>query len=181
MIAECIGDADRMTAPNFWEVLDRACNTGAITNVKEFDMKIFKVASRLVKEFDIRYDPEIFVPSDDSLADDVWKAGLELFNDIGMYCLSSGRVIKFDESEVKEALREVRGEVEIGEGGERRVVTRTRNARCGHNDCVANQTSPVARIQMGSPRKCSGRQADGDLEKQQTARRRGWKTGSADR
>ena len=29
-----------MTTPNFWAVLDRACNTGAITNVKDFDMKL---------------------------------------------------------------------------------------------------------------------------------------------
>jgi methylamine--corrinoid protein Co-methyltransferase len=113
-----------MITPTFWEVLDRACNTGALTNVRDFDMKIFHVASRLVKEFDIRYNPEILVPSDDSLADDVWKAGVALFNEVGMYCMSSNRVIKFDESEVKEALREVRGEVEIGEGGERRVVIR---------------------------------------------------------
>jgi methylamine--corrinoid protein Co-methyltransferase len=113
-----------MTAPNFWEVLDRACNTGAMMNVKEFDMKIFNVASRLVKEYDIRYDPGTLVPSDDSLADDVWKAGVELFDEVGVYCMSSRRVIKFDESEVKEALKDVRGEVEIGEGSERRLVTR---------------------------------------------------------
>lgn len=113
-----------MTAPNFWEVLDRACNTGSITAVRDFDMKIFDVASRLAKEHDIGYDPEVYVPSDDDLADDVWEAGLELFVELGMYCLSSGRVIEFDESEVKDALREVRREVEIGEGGERRVVTR---------------------------------------------------------
>jgi len=113
-----------MTAPNFWEVLDRACNTGAIMNVKEFDMRIFNAASRLVKEHDIRYDPETMVPSDDGLADDTWEAGLELFNEVGAYCMNSRRVINFEESEVKGALKEVRGEVEIGEGSERRLVTR---------------------------------------------------------
>jgi methylamine--corrinoid protein Co-methyltransferase len=113
-----------VTAPNFWEVLDRACNTGAKMNVKEFDMRIFNTASRLVKEHDIRYDPETLVPSDDSLADDTWEAGVELFNGVGTYCMNSRRVIKFEESEVREALKEVRGEVEIGEGSERRVVTR---------------------------------------------------------
>ena len=117
-------EVDEMAAPNFWEVLDRACNTGAITVVRDFDMKIFTAASRLVKEHDIKYDPEVLVPSDDSLADDVWEAGMELFVELGMYCLNSGRVIAFDESEVKDALKEVRGEVEIGEGGERRMVTR---------------------------------------------------------
>jgi methylamine--corrinoid protein Co-methyltransferase len=111
-----------MTAPNIWEVLDRACNTGQIMAAKDFDMKIFNVASRLVKEHDIKYDPETPVPSDDGLADDVWEAGLELFGEVGAYCINSSRVIKFDESEIRDGLREVRGEAVIGEGPERRVV-----------------------------------------------------------
>ncbi len=113
-----------MSAPSFWEVMDRACNTGAMTPVKDFDMKVFNTSVRLAKEHGIDYDPETYVPSDDSLADDVWRAGFELFCEVGAYCLTSGRNIRFDETEVTSALSEVRGEVEIGEGGERRLVTR---------------------------------------------------------
>lgn len=112
-----------MTAPSLWEVLDRACNTGPIMAVKDFDMKIFRVASRLAKEYDIKYDPETPVPSDDSLADDAWKAGFELFSEVGTYCINSNRVIKFEESEIKEGLRELRGEAVVGEGSERRVLS----------------------------------------------------------
>lgn len=111
-----------LTAPSLWEVLDRACNTGPMMAVKDFDMKIFSAASRLAKEYDIRYDPETPVPTDDSLADDAWRAGLELFSEVGSYCINSGRVIKFDESEIKGGLRAVRGEAVIGEGSERRVL-----------------------------------------------------------
>lgn len=106
-----------MSAPSFWEVMDRACNTGAVTPVKDFDMKVFNTSVRLAKEHGIDYDPETYVPSDDSLADDVWRAGFELFCEVGAYCLTSGRNIRFDETEVTSALSEVRGEVEIGEGG----------------------------------------------------------------
>ena len=113
-----------MTAPDFWEVLNRAINTGAQTPVRDFDMKIFHEASRLVEDHDIKYDPEVYVPNDDSLADDVWSAGIELFLELGMYCMSSKRVIKFVESEVKDALKEVSDSVEIGEGNEKRTVTR---------------------------------------------------------
>ena len=112
-----------MAAPSLWEVLDRACNTGPITAVRDFDMKIFAVASRLVKEYDILYDPETPVPADDGLADDAWRAGLELFSEVGAYCVNSSRAIKFDESEVKEGLRALRGEAVVGEGSERRVLT----------------------------------------------------------
>ncbi len=113
-----------MTAPSFWEILDRACNSGPETPVRDFDMKIFREAQRLVEEHGIEYDPEVYVPSDDSLADDVWEAGFELFIELGVYCMNSRRVIMFEEDEVRTALREVRGEVEIGEGGERRLVRR---------------------------------------------------------
>ena len=112
-----------MTAPSIWEVLDRACNTGQLTAAKDFDMKIFSVASRLSKEHGIRYDPETPVSSDDGLADDAWEAGFELFREVGSYCMNSGRVIKFEESEIRDGLREVRGEAVIGEGAERRILT----------------------------------------------------------
>ncbi len=42
-----------MSAPNFWEVLNRGINTGGPTNVREFDMKIFTETSRLVRDYDI--------------------------------------------------------------------------------------------------------------------------------
>jgi len=112
-----------MTAPSIWEVLDRACNTGQLTAAKDFDMKIFSVASRLSKEHGIRYDPETPVSGDDGLADDAWEAGFELFEEVGSYCMNSGRVIKFEESEIRDGLREVRGEAVIGEGAERRTLT----------------------------------------------------------
>ena len=107
---------------SFWEVLDRACNTGIRQPTKEFDMKIWKTASRLVKEHDIRYDPENPVNTDDGLSDEVWKAGMELYIEVGTYCMDSERVIQFEEQEIKDGLREVRGEVRIGAGSEERAI-----------------------------------------------------------
>ena len=111
-----------MSAPSLWEVLDRACNTGPVIPAKDFDMNVFKTTSKLVKEHDIRYDPLTPVSTDDKLADEVWKAGVELFTDVGAYCMNSNRVIKFTESEVKEGLRGLRGEATIGEGKEQRRI-----------------------------------------------------------
>ena len=84
-----------MTAPSLWEVLDRACNTGPVMTMKDFDMKVFQTTTRLVKEHDIRYEPRTPVSSDDGLADEAWKAGLELFREVGSYCINSGRLIRF--------------------------------------------------------------------------------------
>ena len=111
-----------MTAPSLWEVLDRACNTGPTVPAKDFDMKVFRVAQRLVRDHDIRYDPGTPVSADDGLADEVWEAGLELFTEVGAYCMNSNRVIMFTEEEIREGLRGLRGEASIGEGSERRTI-----------------------------------------------------------
>jgi methylamine--corrinoid protein Co-methyltransferase len=103
-----------------WEVLDRAVNTGPVMSSSEFDMKVFETASRLAKEHDIKYDPDNPVPSDDSVLDDVFEAGIRLFLELGTYCMSTERVIKFTEDEVKDGLRDVSDEIEIGEGLEKR-------------------------------------------------------------
>ncbi len=86
------------------EVLDRAKN-GPFCREKDFDMKILWPKLReAVKDYDIKFDPENIVPSDDSLADDVWMAGYNLYLETGTLCKSTNRRILFDEEEVKEAL-----------------------------------------------------------------------------
>ena len=112
-----------MTAPNLWEVLDRACNSGPVMTGKDFDMKIFQVTSKLVKEHEISYDPKNPVSSDDGLANEVWRAGFELFEEVGSYCISSGRVIKFADSEIRDGLNELPGTASVGDGGERRQLS----------------------------------------------------------
>ncbi|MGD0803868.1 MAG: monomethylamine:corrinoid methyltransferase [Candidatus Bathyarchaeia archaeon] len=112
-----------MTSPNLWEVLDRACNTGPVIPGKDFDMKLFHTVTRLIKEHDIKYDPNTPVTSDDGLADEAWKAGRELFEEVGSYCINSGRVIKFDSSEIGDGLRDLRGDAVVGDGAERRVLS----------------------------------------------------------
>jgi methylamine--corrinoid protein Co-methyltransferase len=109
---------------SFWEVLDRAINTGPRMEPKEFDMLIFKKADELVKEYGFEYDPNNPVPSDDGLADDLFEAGKRLYLETGTYCISSQRVIKFSEEEVRQALRSVPTSVLIGEGAETRLLER---------------------------------------------------------
>jgi methylamine--corrinoid protein Co-methyltransferase len=109
---------------SFWEVLDRAINTGPRMETKEFDMQIFKNANEFVKEYDIRYDPDNPVPNDDSLADDLFEAGLRLYLETGTYCMGSQRAIRFSEDEIKEALRGVPSEILIGEGAEAKWLKR---------------------------------------------------------
>src|SRR4030065_846047 len=81
-----------------------------------------------VKKYRIKYDPENPVPSDNSLADDVFKAGFELMADVGSYCITTGRVISFTEQEIKEALRNAPSHLHFGEGKERKKFVRRKSA-----------------------------------------------------
>lgn len=110
---------------NFWEVADRAINTGPLMKQKDFDLRIFKVASRLVKEYEIKYDARVPVPSDDDLADRVFKAGVEMYQEAGTYCIDTERVIRFTEDEILQALSELNqlpDYIEVGAGADKRRI-----------------------------------------------------------
>lgn len=109
----------------FWEVADRAINSGRLQKVKDFDFHMFRVATRLVKEYGIKYDPKVPIPSDDGLADKIFEAGVKLYTEVGTYCLNSERVISFTEDEILQSLVELNmmpREIEIGAGLEKRTL-----------------------------------------------------------
>ncbi len=87
----------------FWDVVERA-EKGKIVPVKEWDRMIGEVAAKVVSDYDLKYDPEDPVPSDDSLADRMFEAGVELFEKTGIYCMDTGRVLQFSRDEIMEAL-----------------------------------------------------------------------------
>jgi len=103
-------------------VLERS-RTGERVREHDFDLSIFKGTEKLKKEFDIRYDSESCVPSDDELADKLFEAGLKFFVDIGVYCINTDRVIKFAEKEVKEALKGTPSQITLGEEKDSVVVS----------------------------------------------------------
>ena len=88
---------------------------GPLIFEKDFDKKILSPnIKRVVKEYDIKFDPINPIPSDDSLANDVWEAGVDLFLEVGTYCTTTNRRILFTESELKEALWNYHDKIIIG-------------------------------------------------------------------
>lgn len=111
----------------FLDVLDRA-HTGEVCKLNEWDMKtvLGKVRAKL-KEFGLEgtFDPKNPINTDDSLADGFWKAGFELAVDLGMLCMSTDRVIKFTEEELRQSLNDAPDEMKLGGGKDSfSVVTR---------------------------------------------------------
>lgn len=107
---------------SIWDVIERA-QTGPPSPEKEFDMSVFRAATRLAKEYDIRYDPENPVPHDDRLADRTYEAGVRFFLEVGVYCLDTGRIVRFTEDEVAGELGEACSSFYLGEGADRVEVT----------------------------------------------------------
>jgi hypothetical protein len=112
-----------MTPP--WRVnsvLVRA-ETGPFCLEKDYDLKILRSKLKeVITENDIKFDAENVVPADDTLADDVWRAALDFYLEVGTLCTSTHRRILFDESEVKEAMKNHPGRFVLGEGRDSREL-----------------------------------------------------------
>jgi|GEM_PF-254702 len=109
---------------SFWEVCNRAINKGKISKPEEFDMKVFKVVSKYVEKYGIEYTPEEPIVDGD-IADRVFQAGVEAYAELGTFCMDTGRVIRFTQEEIEEALKECAvtpSTLNIGYGNEKRVL-----------------------------------------------------------
>lgn len=106
-----------MSTPyRLWEIQQRS-NTGPYCDEDDFLPKIFyPTLKEIVKKYEIKYDANTPVPSDDDLADRVWEAGWELFRETGLYNTDTHRIIKVSDDEIKEALYVIKGEYLVGAG-----------------------------------------------------------------
>jgi len=102
------------------DVMEKALE-GRPMSETDYQLKSFapKVLEK-VREHKIKYDPSTPIPSDNSLADELFEAGLELLVDVGAYCTDTGRVISYTEAEIKEALRQAPSRLHFGEGIDRK-------------------------------------------------------------
>lgn len=84
---------------------------------KDYDLTLLVPKLREVaKKYDVAYDPNDPVPSDDALANRVFEAALEFYSEVGTLCVDTGRIIRFTRDEIMEALRACPKQVAFGEG-----------------------------------------------------------------
>ena len=109
----------------FIEVLDRAY-TGPVCEIKEWDMNIISKGVReKLKEYGLEgtCDPQNPINTDDGLADKFWKAGFDLAVDTGMLCMTTKRIIKFTDDELRECLTNNPSEIYRGRDLDRSVIS----------------------------------------------------------
>lgn len=115
---------------NIYEILRRS-EEGPYTKENDFDMKLYKTTSRLVKEHGIKIDRNAPVVSDDQMAKGMFEAGMQLALEMGMMSVSTSRVIKFTEGELRAALYTAPKQFTLGMGKDARVM-RARTFGDGH-------------------------------------------------
>ena len=100
----------------FWEVIQRS-TTGPIMSEEEFETeRLPSVLASVQAKYKIEADPDEPIMADPDMADAVFKAGMELLLELGLYCQDTKRVIHFTEEEIKEAIATARHEVVLGQG-----------------------------------------------------------------
>jgi methylamine--corrinoid protein Co-methyltransferase len=105
------------------EILDRAQN-GPICLEKDFDFKfLVPELQRVIKDYDICFDRSTPIPSDDKLADNLWKAAMDFYLTVGTLSTDTYRRIIFTENEIKEALGNFPGKYTLGFGRDSREIT----------------------------------------------------------
>jgi methylamine--corrinoid protein Co-methyltransferase len=82
----------------------------------DFDLKLIKTTRKLVKEHGLKFDPNEIIPTDNSMADHAFEAGIDLLLELGYYCQSTKRVMNFEEEEIKDVLRSLPASIVLGEG-----------------------------------------------------------------
>ena len=107
---------------SFWEIIQKS-ETGPLIDEKAFNSRIFELANKMVEKYGIKYDPEQVVPSDDDLADRLYQAGLELYLELGVFCLDTGRLIKFTREQVEWAMRHAPRSITYGMGRDAHTIS----------------------------------------------------------
>ena len=114
-----------MTSIDMLETIVDRSENGPYMKESEYDLTLARRIMSLINEYDIVFEPDILVPSDDDLADRAFQAALNLFCELGVYNQSTQRRIMFTKAEVKKALAEAPDEIHLGTGNDM-VVERHR-------------------------------------------------------
>jgi methylamine--corrinoid protein Co-methyltransferase len=105
-------------------VLDKT-EKGPLVEVDLFDKEyIYHTVKELIDKYEISWDPEIYVPADDQLADRLFEAGMELALKTGVLCLDSSRRMVWSRDEMDWAINSTPAIVFLGADKDRCAISK---------------------------------------------------------
>jgi len=103
------------------EVAERS-RTGVKIASRDWELGLFRKIQELIEEHNLDFSKaEEFLNTDNSVADAAFKSAVDFIVDVGAYCISTGRIIRFSEDEVKEAIKAAPRQIVMGEGKDVRI------------------------------------------------------------
>ena len=97
------------------QIVERSEN-GPYMRESDFDKALIKRVRALVREYDLKFDRQVVVPTDDDMADRLYQAGTDLFVELGAYNQSTERRILFTREEVEAAVGAAPSNLILGTG-----------------------------------------------------------------
>ena len=100
----------------FLELCQRG-QTGQKVEKSDWDLDyVIDTVMELNEEYDFSWDKQVIIPEDEQLFKDMLEASKKLITRIGMYNLSTQRIISFSEDEIEEGIRNMKTSLVMGEG-----------------------------------------------------------------
>lgn len=95
--------------------------TGRQVEKSDWDLEhVVLPVRRLVDEYELTWDRQNPIPMDTSMLDRLFTAGLELAESSGVYCISTGRIIRFSQDEIVSAMFRAPRRLRMGVGSDAR-------------------------------------------------------------
>ena len=128
---------------NIMPTVVKRSENGPFIKEPDYERALSKQTAELVKQYGLKFNPQIPVPSDDAMADLLYQAGVDLFVELGVYNQSTERRILFSRGEVEELVANARSNLVLGVGKDA-VIMR-------HRDVEGNTPAVVLSGPTGTP------------------------------
>ncbi len=109
------GNPETRMIRNFLDICERSYHGPAVKKA-DWDMTVVDAVADLVEKYDLAWDNAVITPVDDALMDRMFLAARELITAIGVYNISTERVIPLAAGEIDAALRNQKQSLVMGEG-----------------------------------------------------------------
>lgn len=105
-----------MDYKKFLEICQRG-QTGEKVEKNDWDLDyVIDTVMELNDEYEFEWDKQVIIPQDEQLFRDMFEASKKLIQQIGMYNLSTQRVISFSKEEIEEGIKNMKTSLVMGEG-----------------------------------------------------------------